>query len=160
MHQIYHFFFVKNALLNFWDKNLIIQRFRYFLNIAAQISVNIIPDIPICQGFTILFAICSQLEADEDKQVKLWEIHIPLYQTNQIGGYFYFTLLLWEMNLRLLELRRLHQKPCHLIKLQIASVITMSRQKIKVARKIKSKTLLKRKIKGLERENTVHPWIR
>ena len=37
------------------------------------------------------------------------------------------------------------------------SVITKSRRKIKIARKIKGKTLLKRKIKGLERENTVHP---
>ena len=28
-----------------------------------------------------------------------------------------------------------------------------------MARKIKGKTLLKRKIKGLERENTVHHWM-
>ena len=33
----------------------------------------------------------------------------------------------------------------------------MSRQKITMTRKIKGKTLLKRKIKGLERENTVDP---
>ena len=35
----------------------------------------------------------------------------------------------------------------------------MSRQKIKIARKIKGKTLLKRKIKGLERENIVYPGM-
>ena len=33
----------------------------------------------------------------------------------------------------------------------------MSRPKIKLARKMKDKTLLKRKIKGLEKENTVSP---
>ena len=47
------------------------------------------------------------------------------------------------MNLRLLKLGRFHQKPRHLI--------TMSRLKIKMVRKIKGNTLLKRKIKGLER---------
>ena len=31
------------------------------------------------------------------------------------------------------------------------------RRKIKIAKKIKGKSLLKRKTKGLERENTVHP---
>ena len=36
------------------------------------------------------------------------------------------------------------------------SVITVSRRKIKLARKIKGKILLK---KGLERKNTVHPQI-
>ena len=35
----------------------------------------------------------------------------------------------------------------------------MSKRKIKIARKAKGKTLLKRKIKGLERENTVQPWM-
>ena len=35
----------------------------------------------------------------------------------------------------------------------------MSKQKIKMARKIKGKTLLKRKTKSLERENIVHPQI-
>ena len=33
----------------------------------------------------------------------------------------------------------------------------MTRRKIKMAKKIKGKSLLKRKTKGLERENTVHP---
>ena len=35
----------------------------------------------------------------------------------------------------------------------------MSRRKIKMARKIKGKTALKRKMKSLERENTVHPCM-
>ena len=35
----------------------------------------------------------------------------------------------------------------------------MSRQKIKMARKMKGKILLKRKIKALERENTIRPWM-
>ena len=35
----------------------------------------------------------------------------------------------------------------------------MSRQKIKLAGKVKGETLLKRKIKGLERENIVHSWM-
>ena len=35
----------------------------------------------------------------------------------------------------------------------------MSRRKIKMARKIKGKTPLKRKMKSLERENTVHPCM-
>ena len=38
-----------------------------------------------------------------------------------------------------------------------SSVMTMSRRSIKIARKIKSKTLLKRTAKGLERENKFHP---
>ena len=33
----------------------------------------------------------------------------------------------------------------------------MTRRKIKMAKKLKGKSLLKRKTKGLERENTVHP---
>ena len=109
-----------------------------------KILVDIIPNIPICQRFTVLFLICSQFEADYNTQVKLKEVFIPSYPTNQINGFFYFALLLRGMNLRLLKLRRFHQKPCYLLK-QIASVISMSRRKIKSARKIKGKALLKRK---------------
>ena len=36
----------------------------------------------------------------------------------------------------------------------------MSKLKIRIARKIKGKTLLKRKIKRLEKENTVHPRMK
>ena len=55
------------------------------------------------------------------------------------------------MNLRLLKLRRFHQKPCYLLK-QIASVISMSRRKIKIGRKIKGKALLKRKKRSRKRK--------
>ena len=123
-----------------------------------KILVDIIPNIPICQRFTVLFLICSQFEADYNTQVKLKEVFIPSYPTNQINGFFYFALLLRGMNLRLLKLRRFHQKPCYLLK-QIANVISMSRRKIKTARKIKGKALLKRKKKDLERENIVHSWV-
>ena len=109
-----------------------------------NILVDIIPNIPKCQRFTVLFLICLQFEADYNTQVNLWEIFVQWHPTNQISGFFYFALLLRGMNLRLLKLRRFHQKPCYLLK-QIASVISMSRRKIKIGRKIKGKALLRRK---------------
>ena len=44
----------------------------------CKISVNIIPNNQISRRFTVLFQICSQFEADKNKQVKLWEIYIQL----------------------------------------------------------------------------------
>ena len=41
----------------------------------------------------------------------------------------------------------------------IIIIVTMSRRKIKMVRKIKCKTLIKREIKGLDRENIVHPGM-
>ena len=43
--------------------------------------------------------------------------------------------------------------------LPLDKTLKMSRQRIEMARKIKGKTVLKGKVKGLGRENTVHPQM-
>ena len=43
--------------------------------------------------------------------------------------------------------------------LPLDKTLKMSRQRIEMARKVKGKTVLKRKVKGLGRENTVHPQM-
>ena len=119
-----------------------------------KISVVVIPNT---QSASISQPSFQSAHSSQWTKLNNWKSGKVLFSDIQliISGFFYFALLLLGMKLRPLNLRRFHQKPCHLIKLQIASFLAISGRKINIARK-KGKTLLKGNLKVLEGENTVH----
>ena len=128
---------------------------RLFINLLisfCKISVDIISNI--CQLFTVLFLICSQFKADEDTQVKLREIFIQWYPINQ---FLSFCIVIMGDEPEITQVEKIPWETLPRDRTLNRSVITMTRRKIKMAKKMKGKSLLKRKTKGLERENTVHP---